>query len=334
VLEQAIKTEPLLTVNHLKKHYPMKKDLFGKKNEVVKAVDGVSFTVYKGETFSIVGESGCGKTTTGMCLNRLIEPTSGDVLFEGENVVTYSHKQMKKIYRNMQIIFQDPYSSLNPKFTIQRIISEPLVINRYGSKSDIRDRVRALLELVGLRPEYMNRYPHELSGGQKQRVGIARALALNPKLIICDEPVSALDVSIQAQIVNLLKDLQEQLGLTYIFISHDLSVVELISDRIAVMYLGKIVEQGTRDEIFNNPQHPYTKVLLSSIPVADPKAKKNRERIILKGDMPSPKNPPKGCHFHTRCPFTTEICVESYPEHTSVTSTHSVACHHYKSLSS
>ncbi len=334
MLAQAIKTEPLLKVNHLEKHYPVKKDLFGKENEVIKAVDGVSFTVYKGETFSIVGESGCGKTTTGMCLNRLIEPTSGEVLFEGENVVTYSHKQMKKIYRNMQIIFQDPYSSLNPKFTIQRIISEPLIINRYGSKTDIVDRVRLLLELVGLRPEYMNRYPHELSGGQKQRVGIARALALNPKLIICDEPVSALDVSIQAQIVNLLKDLQEQLGLTYIFISHDLSVVELVSDRIAVMYLGKIVEQGTRDEIFTNPQHPYTKVLLSSIPIADPKAKKNRERIILKGDMPSPKNPPKGCHFHTRCPFKTDICVESYPEHTSVTSTHRVACHHYKSLSS
>ncbi len=327
MLAQAIKTEELLTVNHLVKHYPIRKNAFGKNAEVVKAIDDVSFTVYKGETFSIVGESGCGKSTTAMCLNRLVEPTSGEIIFNHEDVLAKSDKEMHSVYRNMQIIFQDPYSSLNPKYTVKQLVSEPLVINRAGKMAEIAERVRSLLDLVGLGSQYMNRYPHELSGGQKQRVGIARALALNPQLIICDEPVSALDVSIQAQIINLLKDLQEQLGLTYIFISHDLSIVELISDRVAVMYLGKIVEQGTRDEIFNNPYHPYTKALLSSIPIADPKLKKSRERIILQGDMPSTKNPPKGCYFHTRCPVKMNRCSQTYPKESLIFESHKVSCH-------
>ncbi len=317
----------LLVVKGLKKYYPVKNGFFGGATKTIKAVDGVNFEVKKGETFSIVGESGCGKSTTGMCLNHLISPTSGEIYFNGKTFKNSKNKEIKELRRQMQVIFQDPYSSLNPKHTIKRIISEPLVINRMGSKSEIEDRVRSLISLVGLGEHHLNRYPHELSGGQKQRIGIARALALNPELIICDEPVSALDVSIQSQILNLFEELQEKLNLTYIFISHDLSVVEHISDRVAVMYLGKIVEQGTREKIFSNPQHPYTQALLSSVPIADPKLKKSKNRIILKGDPPSPKNPPKGCHFHTRCPYKVDACEASYPVMKKVSEGHQAACH-------
>lgn len=317
----------LLTVKNLKKYYPINSGILGGHTGDVKAVDGVSFEVKKGETFSIVGESGCGKTTTGMCLNNLIKPTSGEIKFHGYPISGKNDRKSKEMRKNMQVIFQDPYSSLNPKHTIQRIISEPLVINRRGSKLEIEERVLELIRLVGLDSHHLHRYPYELSGGQKQRIGIARAIALNPELIICDEPVSALDVSIQSQILNLFEELQQKLNLTYVFISHDLSVVEHISDRVAVMYLGKIVEQGTREEIFNNPQHPYTKALLSSVPIAKPKHKNTRTRIILKGDPPSPKNPPKGCHFHTRCPIKVGACEEKYPEMVEVNEQHMTACH-------
>ncbi|WP_077211824.1 ABC transporter ATP-binding protein [Bacillus dakarensis] len=317
----------LLKVKDLKKHYPIKKGILGGEIGAIKAVDGVSFEVKRGETFSIVGESGCGKTTTGMCLNNLIEPTSGEIYFNDKQVSFRQKKDFQEVRKNMQVIFQDPYSSLNPKHSIQRIISEPLVINKMGTKSEIEDRVQSLIRLVGLDSYHLNRYPHELSGGQKQRVGIARALALNPDLIICDEPVSALDVSIQSQILNLFEELQEKFNLTYIFISHDLSVVEHISDRVAVMYLGKIVEQGTREEIFNDPKHPYTQALLSSVPVAKPKSKNNRTRIVLEGDPPSPQNPPSGCHFHERCPVKIEACKKAYPDMREVNNLHKVACH-------
>ena len=317
----------LLKVTDLKKHFPVSKGLFGGEKGAIKAVDGVSFEVKRGETFSIVGESGCGKTTTGMCLNNLIEPTSGEIYFNGKQVSYHKKKDFKEVRKNMQVIFQDPYSSLNPKHSIQRIISEPLVINKMGNKSEIEDRVLTLIRLVGLDSYHLDRYPHELSGGQRQRVGIAKALALNPDLIICDEPVSALDVSIQSQILNLFEELQEKFNLTYIFISHDLSVVEHISDRVAVMYLGKVVEQGTREDIFNHPQHPYTQALLSSVPIAKPKSKNNRKRIVLEGDPPSPQNPPSGCHFHERCPVKVAACAKIYPEMKAVTNQHQVACH-------
>lgn len=322
-----VEQEDLLVVKDLKTHYPIRNGLLGGQTGSIKAVDGVSFTVKKGETFSIVGESGCGKSTVGMSILRLTEPTSGEVIFNDKNVLEKNKHELKAIRRDMQVIFQDTYSSLNPKHTIKKILSEPLVINRKMTKEEREERVIELLRLVGLGPHHLNRFPHEFSGGQRQRIGIARALALNPKLIICDEPVSALDVSIQSQILNLLEDLQQKLKLTYIFISHDLSVVEHISDRVAVMYLGKIVEMGKREEIFNHPQHPYTKALLSSVPIADPKLKNKRERIILKGDVPSPKNPPKGCHFHARCPFKMEKCEEAYPSYVHVSSEHRVACH-------
>jgi oligopeptide/dipeptide ABC transporter ATP-binding protein len=327
MLAQTVEREELLRVTDLRKHFPINNGLLGGQTGTTKAVDGVSFSVNKGETFSIVGESGCGKSTTGMCLNRLIEPTSGEIIFNGQQVMNKSYQQLREVRKDMQVIFQDPYSSLNPKHTIKQIVSEPLVINGIGSKSEREDRVASLLQLVGLGSHYLDRYPHEFSGGQRQRIGIARALALNPKLIICDEPVSALDVSIQSQILNLLEELQQKLGLTYIFISHDLSVVEHISERVAVMYLGRIVEQGPREEIFENPQHPYTKALLSSVPMADPKRKKNKQRIILKGDVPSPKNPPKGCHFHTRCPISIDSCSETYPEMSVIGNGHRAACH-------
>ncbi|MFJ8063221.1 ABC transporter ATP-binding protein [Psychrobacillus sp. NPDC096426] len=328
MLEQNLKKEVLLDVLNLKKHYPIKKRLFGKSKGILKAVDGVSFQVKKGETFGIVGESGCGKSTTGMCLLRLTDPTSGEVTFNNKDVLaTKSNKEMQDYRRNVQIIFQDPYSSLNPKHTIRQIISEPFIINRIVKKKEIEERVISLLRLVGLDDYHMDRYPHEFSGGQRQRIGIARALALNPELIICDEPVSALDVSIQSQILNLLKSLQEQFNLTYIFISHDLSVVEHISDRVAVMYLGKIVEMGTREQIFNEPKHPYTKALLSSIPVADPGVKKMKERIVLEGDLPSPSDSPRGCYFYSRCPVKMEKCKDIYPTPQQVTPQHQVSCH-------
>jgi oligopeptide/dipeptide ABC transporter ATP-binding protein len=326
-LAQPVAAEDLLVVQDLKKHFPIKGGILGGETGSVKAVDGVSFTLKKGETFSIVGESGCGKSTTGMCLLRLTEPSSGQVYFNGQNVLEQDAKALRSIRRDMQVIFQDPYSSLNPKHTIKQIISEPFRINRTIPKSEIEDRVVSLMQLVGLRPNQLNRFPHEFSGGQRQRIGIARALALHPKLIVCDEPVSALDVSIQSQILNLLEDLQQQFNLTYIFISHDLSVIEHISDRVAVMYLGKIVEMGEREQIFSNPQHPYTKALLSSVPLAEPKSKSNRQRIFLSGDVPNPRNPPKGCHFHTRCPVRTERCMQDPPTLQEVTSGHHVSCH-------
>jgi oligopeptide/dipeptide ABC transporter ATP-binding protein len=327
MLEQIIEKVEILKVENLTKHYPIRGGVFGGITGWVKAVDDVSFSVRKGETLSIVGESGCGKSTTGMCLSRLLDPTSGEIYLNSENIFEANKSQIKKYRRSVQIIFQDPYSSLNPKLTIKKIISEPLIINDYGSKLQIENRVTSLLEMVGLGSHHLDRYPHEFSGGQRQRIGIARALSLNPELIICDEPVSALDVSIQSQLLNLLQDLQEEFNLTYIFISHDLSVVEHISDRVAVMYLGKIVEMGTREEIFERPKHPYTKALLSSVPIADPKTKMMKKRIILDGDVPSPKNPPPGCSFHTRCPFKRDICVKKSPRAININDEHSVSCH-------
>jgi oligopeptide/dipeptide ABC transporter ATP-binding protein len=327
MLAQIVETEEILKVENLTKHYPIRGGVFGGVTGRVKAVDDISFTVRRGETFSIVGESGCGKSTTGMCLSRLEDPTSGNIFLNSENILEANKSKSKKYRRSVQIIFQDPYSSLNPKLTIRKILSEPLIINKFGSKLQIENRITALLEMVGLRSHHLDRYPHEFSGGQRQRIGIARALALNPDLIICDEPVSALDVSIQSQLLNLLQDLQDELNLTYIFISHDLSVVEHISDRLAVMYLGKIVEMGTRKEIFENPKHPYTKALLSSVPIADPKIKMMRNRIILEGDVPSPKNPPPGCSFHTRCPFKVDICEKNSPKAFNINHGHSISCH-------
>lgn len=327
MLASVLEKEPLLKVETLKKYYPVGETWLGGHTDTIKAVDGVSFQVYQGETFALVGESGCGKSTTGMCLLRLTEPTSGEIYFQQKNITQMTKKEEREFRKHVQVVFQDPYSSLNPKLTIKQILLEPLVVNKYGSRKEMERRVEELMELVGLRPQYLKRYPHEFSGGQRQRIGIARALALNPQLIICDEPVSALDVSIQSQILNLLKELQEQLGLTYIFISHDLSVVEHISDRVAVMYLGRIVESGSRDDIFQRPKHPYTQALMSSIPSSDPKKKMLDRRVMLEGDVPSPKNPPSGCTFHTRCPYKTDACARVVPESVQVSPGHSVACH-------
>ena len=317
----AAKTEKseLLDVRHLVKHFPIDNS-----GDVVKAVDGISFDIKAGETLGLVGESGCGKSTVGRCLLRLHEPTSGEVLFEGKNIVGLPNREMQMLRREMQIIFQDPYASLNPRLSILSIVSEPLKIHGIGSKSEREARTADLLKKVGLDPNYMRRYPHEFSGGQRQRIGIARALALNPKLIICDEPVSALDVSVQAQVVNLLQDLQAEFGLTYLFISHGLAVVEHISNRVAVMYLGKIVEVAEGRELYDVPLHPYTKALLSAIPVPDPK--KKRERIVLKGDVPTPINPPSGCRFRTRCPFAIEDCAKVVPELREISPDHFAAC--------
>ncbi len=309
----------LLEVRDLVKHFPVENS-----DDVVRAVDGVSFDIIFGETLGLVGESGCGKSTVGKCLLRLHEPTSGDVIFEGKNIVGLPNREMQLLRREMQIIFQDPYSSLNPRLSIRSIVSEPLKIHGVGSKAEQKDRVADLLSKVGLDPKYMDRYAHEFSGGQRQRIGIARALALNPKLIICDEPVSALDVSVQAQVVNLLQDLQQEFGLTYLFISHGLAVVEHISNRVAVMYLGKIVEISDSVELYEDPLHPYTKALLSAIPVPDPKIK--RERIVLKGDVPTPINPPSGCRFRTRCPIAIDECSKIDPELREIKTGHFAAC--------
>jgi oligopeptide/dipeptide ABC transporter ATP-binding protein len=329
LLEQGLKNDIILDVRGLKKYYEGEKLLFGKSKSVVRAVDNISFQVQRGETFSIVGESGCGKSTTGMCLLRLIDPTSGEIYFNREDALTLKNKELKGFRKDIQVIFQDPYSSLNPKHTVRSILREPYLIHKTFSNTEIDDQVHRLIELVGLDSSYLDRYPHEFSGGQRQRIGIARALALNPQLIVCDEPVSALDVSIQAQIINLLKELQQQLNLTYIFISHDLSVVEHISNRVAVMYLGKIVEMGTRDQIFNDPKHPYTQALLASIPIANPEHAENKKRVIIKGDLPSPKNPPKGCHFYSRCPVKMEQCKEVYPEVKILPNQQQISCHLY-----
>jgi oligopeptide/dipeptide ABC transporter ATP-binding protein len=317
--------DPLIEVQNLTKYFAAGEGLFGKGLDVVKAVDDVSFTIRKGETFGLVGESGCGKSTTGRCILRLIEPTSGEVEFEGKDFLSVGKEGLRQMRRNMQIIFQDPYSSLNPRMRVGNIIAEPLVIHKVGMKAERRDRVVDLLKLVGLAPEHAERYPHEFSGGQRQRIGIARALALKPKFIVCDEPVSALDVSVQAQVVNLLQDLQEQLNLTYLFISHGLSVVEHISTRVGIMYLGKLVEVASSEEIFKNPLHPYTQALLSAIPLPDPDAK--RQRLPLTGDIPTPLNPPSGCRFRTRCPIAEPTCADVEQELVEIGPDHFVACH-------
>ena len=314
----------LIEVKRLRKYFPAGGGLLGVGREVVKAVDDVSFTIRRGETFGLVGESGCGKTTTGRCILRLVEPTEGEVWFDGRDMISLKGEELRRLRRDMQIIFQDPYSSLNPRMRVGEIIAEPLVIHRAGNRGERRDRVVELLRLVGLDPEHAGRYPHEFSGGQRQRIGIARALALNPRFVVCDEPVSALDVSVQAQVVNLLQDLQEQLGLTYLFISHGLSVVEHISTRVGIMYLGKLVEVASSEEIFRNPVHPYTQALFSAIPLADPDAR--RERVLLAGDIPTPVNPPSGCRFRTRCPVAEPRCAEDDPDLVEVAPDHFVAC--------
>ncbi len=310
---------PLVDVRHLVKHFPVENS-----DLLVRAVDGVSFDIEAGETLGLVGESGCGKSTVGRCLLRLIEPTAGEVFFEGSDIVGLSPGELRALRREMQIIFQDPYSSLNPRLSIASIISEPLKIHGIGDRREMADRVADLMKKVGLDPKYANRYPHEFSGGQRQRIGIARALALNPKLIVCDEPVSALDVSVQAQVVNLLQDIQDEFGLTYLFISHGLAVVEHISNRVAVMYLGKIVEICDASELYELPLHPYSKALLSAIPVPNPKQK--RERIVLKGDVPTPIDPPSGCRFRTRCPWAIDDCAVVVPELREITAGHFAAC--------
>jgi oligopeptide transport system ATP-binding protein len=315
----------LLEVKNLTKHYSVSRGIFFSKNHVVKAVDGISFSLNAGDTFGLVGESGCGKTTAGRCIMRLIETTLGEIWFDGKNFLSLDNQQLRKERRNMQMIFQDPYASLNPRMTIRKILEEPLVIHRIGNKKERTDRVAELLGMVGLDPALMNRYPHEFSGGQRQRIGIARALALEPKLIVADEPVSALDVSVQAQIINLLKELQQKLNLTFIFIAHDLGIVQYFCDRIAVMYLGKIVELASSKELFSNPLHPYSKLLLSSIPAPDPRIRKKREN--LKGELPTPIHPPSGCYFHPRCPVAIDRCKSEEPPLREITPGHFAACH-------
>jgi len=315
----------LLRVEGLTKLFPIRGGIFQRTVGYVRAVENVSFIIDRGETLGLVGESGCGKTTTGRSILRLIEPTSGRVYFNGIDITALNKKDLAPLRREMQIIFQDPYGSLNPRMTIGDIIGEGLEIHKIASGKEKERRIMELLEVVGLPPAYMRRYPHEFSGGQRQRIGIARALAVNPKFIVCDEPVSALDVSIQSQIINLLKDLQKQFELTYLFIAHDLSVVKYMSNKIAVMYLAKIVEHTTTEELFSNPKHPYTLALMSAIPVPDPDVKK--QRIVLQGDLPSPSNPPKGCRFNTRCPEVMSICKEVEPELKDIGKEHLVACH-------
>lgn len=317
--------DTVLKVENLKKYFPLKSGILSKDKRSVKAVDDISFEIGRGETLGLVGESGCGKSTTGRTILRLIEKTSGKVEFDGQDIYSLNKKELRNLRPKMQMIFQDPYSSLNPKFTVGEIIGEALVDHGLVGKNEIKDKVLSTMEKCGLAPYQINRYPHEFSGGQRQRIGIARALILNPSFIVADEPVSALDVSIQAQIINLMMDLQCELGFSYLFISHDLSVVKHICHRIGVMYLGSLVELAPKKEIYENPQHPYTKALLSSVPIPDPTLK--RSRIILNGDIPSPANPPKGCKFHTRCPYAKDICKELVPEYKNISKDHYVACH-------
>jgi oligopeptide/dipeptide ABC transporter ATP-binding protein len=314
----------LLVVNNLTKHFPLGGGILSGGRTMVRAVDGVSFSIKQGETFGLVGESGCGKTTTGRCILRLVEPTSGEIVFDGVDLLKLRGKELRAMRRNMQMIFQDPYSSLNPRMTIGRIVEEPLIIHKLGHKAERRERVRQLLQDVGLDADAVNRYPHEFSGGQRQRVGIARAIALKPKLIVADEPVSALDVSVQAQIVNLLQDLQERHRLTYLFISHGLAVVRHISTRVGVMYLGKLVELASAEEIYRRPLHPYTQALLSAVPEPDPDVE--RDRMGLGGELPSPAHPLSGCRFHTRCPYAMAECREQEPELKEIGKDHFAAC--------
>jgi len=320
-------TETILSIKELRKHFPVTKLGSRKVSGTVKAVDGISFDLHKGETLGLVGESGCGKTTAGRTLLKLIEPTSGSITFEGVDISDYSSSKMRSLRSQMQIIFQDPYSALNPRQTVGKIIAAPFEIQGVTPPEGIKRAVQNLMDRVGLNPEHFNRYPHEFSGGQRQRIGIARAIALKPRFVVADEPVSALDVSIQAQVINLLEDLNREEGISIIFIAHDLSVVQHISDRVAVMYLGKIMEIGTTKEIFTAPKHPYTKALLSAVPQPDPKVERTRERIILQGDLPSPMNPPTGCVFNTRCWKATDKCRTETPVHVEISNKRSVACH-------
>ena len=322
---QPFDPEAILEVRHLRKTFPMKKTLLGKVTKELVAVDDISFKLMPGETLGIVGESGCGKTTAGRAILKLHQPTGGQIIFNGQDITHFNSRQMRELRKQMQIIFQDPYSSLPPRSTVGGILSEPVTVHKIVPKNQVKQYVLDLMERCGLRDYYYERYPHEFSGGQRQRICIARALSVGPKLVICDEPVSALDVSIQAQIINLLKKLQREMNLAYVFISHDLSVVKFISDKIGVMYLGAMMEFGTKDDIFRNPLHPYTKALFSAVPNPDPTAK--MERIKLEGDIPSPANPPKGCRFHTRCPYAKEVCKHIPPEYTEVEPGHVAACH-------
>lgn len=322
--------EYILRVEDLKMYFPIRRGVFQRHVGDIKAVDGVNFNVRQGETLGLVGESGCGKTTTGRAIIRLYDPTGGHVYFEGNDMALLKGEELRKMRRRIQMIFQDPYASLNPRMSVESIVSEPLAVHNIVAGKERDEMVDHLLQTVGLNPNLKKRYPHEFSGGQRQRIGLARALALNPSLIVCDEPISALDVSIQAQVVNLLEDLQERLGLTYIFIAHDLSMVRHISDRVAVMYLGKIMELADRDTLYANPLHPYTQALLSAVPVPDPVIEETRKRILLEGDLPSPANPPKGCNFSTRCHVAKEICFEVEPEFIEVEPGHYCACHFVK----
>ncbi len=323
--------EILVKVRNLKKHFPIRRGVFRRQVGSVFAVDGISFDIYKGETLGLVGESGCGKSTAGRTILQLYEPTAGEVYWGDQELTKLKKEDLRKSRRHMQMIFQDPYASLNPRMTVGNIVSEPLRIQNIGNAASRKERVQELLSLVGLNPYFIKRFPHEFSGGQRQRIGIARALSTNPSFIVADEPISALDVSIQAQVVNLLDDLKQELGLTYLFIAHDLSMVRYISDRVAVMYLGHIVELGSRDEVYDHPLHPYTQALLSSIPVPDVDHEDKRKRIILEGDVPNPSAPPPGCRFHTRCAYATDICRQDDPEFRNLgpeKAPHMVACHH------
>lgn len=323
--------EVLVQIRDLKKYFPIHRGVIRRQVGAVQAVDGLNFDIYKGETLGLVGESGCGKSTAGRAILQLLKPTEGEVKFRGRELTSLTKNELRKARREMQMIFQDPYASLNPRMPVGRIVGEPLEIHSIGNSKSRGERVQELLKVVGLNPYFVNRYPHEFSGGQRQRIGIARALATNPSFIVADEPISALDVSIQAQVVNLMDDLKEELGLTYLFIAHDLSMVRYISDRVAVMYLGRIVELSNRDEVYEHPLHPYTQALLSAIPIADPDKEAKRQRIILEGDVPNPANPPVACRFHTRCAYATDICKQEDPVFRNMGTEekpHMVACHH------